>query len=432
MQVLIVGSGGREHALAWKVSQSPRVDRVFVAPGNAGTACERGIENVEIPWNDSPSLVGFAKTAGIGLTIIGPEAPLVSGIVDRFAEAGLRCFGPSRQASQLEGSKTFSKDFLSRHSIPTASYHSFTEIGPACAGLDEIGLPCVIKADGLAAGKGVVIAASREQGMQTIHAMLAGNRFGDAGRRIVIEQFLTGEEASFICMVDGKNILSLASSQDHKAAFDGDLGPNTGGMGAYSPAPVVDSRMHEKIIDQVIAPTVAGMAADGMPYTGFLYAGLMIGDDRVPRVLEFNCRSGDPETQPIMLRLQSDLVEHCLAALDGKLDQQVARWDSRPALGVVMAADGYPGPCESGHVINGLENNHPSDSRIFHSGTRWMDGQAVTAGGRVLCVTALGEHIAAAQGRAYQAASTIQWDGCWYRHDIGHRAVHRFVRDTDR
>ncbi len=431
MQVLIVGSGGREHALAWKASQSPAVEKVFVAPGNAGTAGERGVENVGIPVNDSASLVEFAKTSGIGLTIIGPEAPLVLGIVDRFEEAGLRCFGPSRQASRLEGSKTFTKDFLRRHSIPTASYGSFTEAPPARDYLEEVGFPCVIKADGLAAGKGVIIVTSREQGRETIHAMLAGNQFGQAGHRIVIEQFLTGEEASFICMVDGENILSLASSQDHKAAFDGDSGPNTGGMGAYSPAPVIDGPMHEKIIRQIIAPTVAGMAGDGMPYTGFLYAGLMIGEDIVPRVLEFNCRSGDPETQPILLRLQSDLVEHCLSALDGELHQQVARWDPRPALGVVMAADGYPESYDSGLVINGLENNSQPDCKIFHSGTRWVDGQTVTAGGRVLCVTALGEHISAAQERAYQAANSIHWDGCWYRRDIGYRAIQGSLKSPE-
>jgi phosphoribosylamine--glycine ligase len=425
MKILIVGGGGREHALAWKVNQSPLVDVVYVAPGNAGTESEPGIFNVDIAAGNTDELVEFALRSDIDLTIIGPEDPLVSGIVDRFQDAGLKCFGPSEKASQLEGSKTFTKEFLERHSIPTAAYESFTELSPALEYLSAAELPVVIKADGLAAGKGVIIAESRDQGESAITDMLAENRFGRAGNRVVIEEYLQGEEASFICMVDGKNVLEMASSQDHKAAFNGDTGPNTGGMGAYSPAPVVDEAMHNAIMELVIRPTVTGLAAEGIPYTGFLYAGVMIGSDSVPRVLEYNCRFGDPETQPIMMRLQSDLVEHCLAALAGKLDQETAIWDSRVALGVVIAANGYPGACHSGDIISGLDSDKRNDSKIFHAGTRSRDGVVVTSGGRVLCATALGPQIEDAHRLAYELARSIHWEGCWCRDDIGYRAIGR-------
>jgi phosphoribosylamine--glycine ligase len=425
MKILIVGGGGREHALAWKVNQSPLVDAVYVAPGNAGTESEPGICNVNIAAGNTIELVDFAVRSGIDLTIIGPEDPLVDGIVDRFQDAGLKCFGPSKKASQLEGSKTFTKEFLERHSIPTAAYKSFTELSPALEYLAAAELPVVIKADGLAAGKGVIIAESREQGKSAITDMLAENRFGQAGNKVVIEEFLQGEEASFICMVDGKNVLEMASSQDHKAAYNGDTGPNTGGMGAYSPAPVVDAAMHKAIMDQVIRPTVTGLAAEGIPYTGFLYAGVMIGGDGVPRVLEYNCRFGDPETQPIMMRLQSDLVEHCLSALAGELDQETAVWDSRAALGVVIAANGYPGAYRSGDIIRGLNIENRSDSKIFHAGTRYEEGAVITSGGRVLCATALGPQIEDAHRLAYELARSIHWEGCWYRDDIGYRAIGR-------
>ncbi|NVJ68029.1 MAG: phosphoribosylamine--glycine ligase [Gammaproteobacteria bacterium] len=423
MNVLIIGSGGREHALAWKTAQSEKVSKVFVAPGNAGTALENKVENVAIGSENIDGLIAFAKDNNVELTIVGPEAPLVIGVVDAFAEAGLKCFGPTQGAAQLEGSKAFTKDFLARHKIPTAAYQNFTEIEPAKAFVREMGTPIVIKADGLAAGKGVIIAENFEQADAAIDDMLAGNKFGDAGHRVVVEEFLQGEEASFIVMVDGKNILPLATSQDHKARDNGDKGPNTGGMGAYSPAPVVTPEMHDRIMQQVIIPTVEGMESEGHPYTGFLYAGVMIDKDGVPKVLEFNCRFGDPETQPIMSRLQSDLSELCLAAIDGKLDTVEANWDPRAALGVVLAAGGYPESYPKGDVISGIEN--VVDGKVFHAGTAEKDGQVVTNGGRVLCVVALGENVTEAQKKAYQAVDKISWDKVYFRTDIGHRAIAR-------
>ncbi|WP_251358774.1 phosphoribosylamine--glycine ligase [Kangiella sp. TOML190] len=423
MKVLIIGSGGREHALAWKVAQSSKVEQVFVAPGNAGTALEDKVSNVAIDSADIESLITFAKGNHVELTIVGPEAPLVIGVVDAFSEAGLKCFGPTQGAAQLEGSKAFTKDFLARHQIPTAAYQNFTEIEPAKAYVRQMGTPIVIKADGLAAGKGVIIAETLEQADEAIDDMLAGNKFGDAGHRVVVEEFLQGEEASFIVMVDGKNILPLATSQDHKARDNGDTGPNTGGMGAYSPAPVVTPEMHERIMQQVIVPTVQGMESEGHPYTGFLYAGVMIDKDGIPKVLEFNCRFGDPETQPIMSRLQSDLSELCLAAIDGKLDVMEADWDPRAALGVVMAAGGYPETYPKGDVISGLEQ--VAEGKVFHAGTAEKDGQIVTNGGRVLCVVALGDTVTQAQSKAYAAVKHVSWDKVYYRTDIGHRAISR-------
>jgi phosphoribosylamine--glycine ligase len=425
MKVLIVGGGGREHALAWKVAQSPQVDQVYVAPGNAGTAREPRIENLPIDSNDIDGLVGFARQQAIGLTIVGPEAPLVRGVVDAFQRAGLRCFGPTARAARLEGSKSFTKDFLARHRIPSGAYASFTEIGPALAYLHHVGAPIVVKADGLAAGKGVILAQDLETAEAAVRDMLAGDRFGDAGHRVVIEELLDGEEASFIVMVDGEHVLPMASSQDHKPRDDGDRGPNTGGMGAYSPAPVVTPELHQRILDQVIQPTVQGLAAEGMPYTGFLYAGLMIGRDGVPKVLEYNCRFGDPETQPIMLRLRSDLVELCQAALDGRLDACRADWDPRASLGVVMAAGGYPEAYAKGMLISGLPQGEEPDRKVFHAGTREQDGRVVTDGGRVLCVTALGEGVAQAQRRAYELVRRISWPQAYYRNDIGYRAIER-------
>jgi len=425
MKILIVGGGGREHALAWKVARSPRVDQVYVAPGNAGTAREPGVENLAIDSNDIGALVSFAQQQAIGLTIVGPEAPLVRGVVDAFQVAGLRCFGPTARAARLEGSKTFTKDFLARHRIPTGAYASFTEVGPALAYLHGVGAPIVVKADGLAAGKGVILAQDLDTAEAAVRDMLAGNRFGDAGHRVVIEEFLTGEEASFIVMVDGEHVLPMASSQDHKARDNGDLGPNTGGMGAYSPAPVVTPELHQHIMDQVIQPTVQGLASEGIRYTGFLYAGLMIGPDGIPKVLEYNCRFGDPETQPILLRLRSDLVELCQAALDGRLDQCSADWDPRASLGVVMAAGGYPEAYAKGIVISGIPDSDEPDRKVFHSGTREQDGQVVTDGGRVLCVTALGEDVAQAQARAYELVRRISWHDAYYRDDIGYRALQR-------
>ncbi len=425
MNILVIGSGGREHALAWKAAQSPLADRVFVAPGNAGTAREPGVENVAIGVGDIDALVAFARDKAIGLTIVGPEAPLVAGVVDAFTEAGLKCFGPTAGAAQLEGSKAFTKDFLARHHIPTADYANFTEIEPALAYLREQGAPIVVKADGLAAGKGVIVAMTLEEAEAAVKDMLAGNAFGDAGHRVVIEEFLDGEEASFIVMADGKNILPMATSQDHKRVGDGDTGPNTGGMGAYSPAPVVTPAIHARIMAEVIEPTIKGMAAEGLPYTGFLYAGLMIMADGQPKVIEYNCRFGDPETQPIMLRMRSDLVAHCLAALEGRLDTQQTAWDPRAALGVVLAAGGYPGAYEKGKVISGLGEGEDETRKIFHAGTAERDGQVITAGGRVLCATALGDTVAEAQQAAYELASHIHWDGMFYRKDIGYRAVAR-------
>jgi len=426
MKVLIVGNGGREHALAWKSTQSPLVDTVFVAPGNGGTAQEPGVRNVDIAAEDLDGLLAFALAQRIDLTIVGPEAPLVAGLVDRFQAAGLPCFGPNRGAAQLEGSKSFTKDFLRRHDIPTAAYGSFTAIEPALAYLRQVGAPIVIKADGLAAGKGVILAQDLGTAEAAVRDMLGGGRFGAAGNRIVIEEFLRGEEASFIALVGQGQILPMASSQDHKARDDGDLGPNTGGMGAYSPAPVVTPELHARIMAEVMEPTVAGMAAEGLPYSGFLYAGLMIGEDGRPRVLEYNCRFGDPETQPILMRLRSDLVALCLAALDGRLAEMQADWDPRPALGVVMAAGGYPERYQKGGIITGLEAAAElADTKVFHAGTLRREGQTLTNGGRVLCVTALGETVSAAQARAYAAVNRIHWQDGFYRRDIGHRAIAR-------
>ncbi|MGD8574858.1 MAG: phosphoribosylamine--glycine ligase, partial [Gammaproteobacteria bacterium] len=388
MKVLVIGGGGREHALAWKLAQSRGVSRVFVAPGNAGTASEPSVENVDIAATDLEALRDFALAEHVGLTVVGPEAPLVAGIVDLFRQADLRCFGPDRRAARLEGSKIFAKDFLSRHHIPTAQYRTFTDPDLAADYIRQHGAPVVVKADGLAAGKGVVVARSVDEAVQAVQDMLAGNAYGDAGHRVVVEDFLEGEEASFIVMCDGSHILPLATSQDHKARDEGDRGPNTGGMGAYSPAPVVTPAVHERIMDEVIKPTVAGMAADGSPYTGFLYAGLMIGPDGTPRVMEFNCRFGDPETQPILMRLNSDLAALCDAALDQRLDSLSVEWDPRAALGVVMAAGGYPGSYRKGDVIEGLDAKLP-DTKVFHAGTSERDGKVLTAGGRVLCVVAL-------------------------------------------
>ncbi|GAA4361237.1 phosphoribosylamine--glycine ligase [Kangiella marina] len=427
MNVLIIGSGGREHALAWKAAQSEKVEKVFVAPGNAGSALEDKVENVAIGVEAIDELVAFAKDNQVELTIVGPEAPLVIGVVDSFTNAGLKCFGPTKGAAQLEGSKAFTKDFLARHQIPTAAYQNFTDIEPAKAYVRQMGTPIVIKADGLAAGKGVIIAQTEAEADAAIDDMLAGNKFGDAGHRVVIEEFLQGEEASFIVMVDGKNILPLASSQDHKARDNDDKGPNTGGMGAYSPAPVVTAEMHDRIMQQVIVPTVEGMAAEGHPYTGFLYAGVMIDAAGVPKVLEYNCRFGDPETQPIMSRLNSDLVELCLTAIDGKLDTATADWDPRAAIGVVMAAGGYPDSYPKGDIISGLDavNDINTIGKVFHAGTAEKDGNIVTNGGRVVCVVALGDNVTEAQQKAYQAVDKISWDKVYYRTDIGHRAIAR-------
>ncbi len=425
MKVLVVGGGGREHALAWKAAQSPKVDQVYVAPGNAGTALEDGIENVNIGAEDIPALLDFAKNNDIGLTIVGPEAALVDGIVDEFSAAGLKAFGPSKGAAQLEGSKAFTKDFLARHNIPTGAYGNFTDEAEAIAYVKQQGAPLVVKADGLAAGKGVILAQTEDEAIAAVTDMLSGNRFGDAGARVVIEEFLFGEEASFICMVDGKNILPMATSQDHKARDNGDTGPNTGGMGAYSPAPVVTPEIHNRIMNEVIRPTVDGMAAEGNDYTGFLYAGVMIDETGKPNVLEYNVRFGDPETQPIMMRLKSDLVEHCLAALDGKLDNETTDWDERTSIGVVLAAGGYPDDYNKGDVISGLDSADNINTKIFHAGTAEKDGQVVTAGGRVLCACALGDSVTDAQAKAYEIVNAISWDKVYFRTDIGHRAIAR-------
>ena len=425
MKVLVIGSGGREHALAWKCAQSSAVERVFVAPGNAGTAREDKVENVAIEVMDFVALAHFAESNNVGLTIVGPEAPLVSGIVDLFRERNLACFGPSARAAQLEGSKAFSKDFLSKHGIPTAAYQTFTDIGSAAAFIRNNGAPIVIKADGLAAGKGVIVAMTEAEAITAAEDMLGGNKFGEAGHRVVIEQFLEGEEASFIAMVDGSNVLPMATSQDHKARDDGDLGPNTGGMGAYSPAPVVTYEVYRRIMDQVILPTVKGMAADGNEYTGFLYAGLMVSAEGNVSVVEFNCRFGDPEAQPVMLRLQSDLPELCLAAINRELDAHSAEWDSRSAVGVVLAAGGYPGTYAKGDVIQGLETVHGDHQKIFHAGTAEKAGEVVTNGGRVLCATALGDSVYAAQAAAYELANSIGWKNVYFRRDIAYRAIAR-------
>ncbi|MBW1779506.1 MAG: phosphoribosylamine--glycine ligase [Deltaproteobacteria bacterium] len=425
MNILIVGSGGREHALAWKAARSDRVETVFVAPGNAGTAREPGVENIQIGSDDLKALIAFAKKEKVALTIVGPEAPLVAGITDAFYEAGLRCFGPTRVAAQLEGSKAFCKDFLARHHIPTGAYQTFTEAEPAIAYIRRQGAPIVVKADGLAAGKGVIIAGSESEAVAAVQGMLSGKDFGDAGKKVIVEACLRGEEASFIVMVDGEHILPLATSQDHKARDNGDHGPNTGGMGAYSPAPVVTPRIYDRIMKEVIAPTVTGMAAEGHPYTGFLYAGLMISEDGTPQVLEYNCRFGDPETQPIILRLKSDLVHMCQSAVEGRLDQIAAEWDERAALGVVMAAGGYPIRYRKGDPITGLPEQEEEGVKVFHAGTRLEDGRVVTNGGRVLCATALGATVSEAQARAYDLTQRIQWDGVYFRTDIGYRAVAR-------
>jgi phosphoribosylamine--glycine ligase len=423
MKILIVGGGGREHALAWKVSQSPKVSQVFVAPGNAGTALETRLENIAIVADDIKGLLEFAQQNTIDLTIVGPEVPLVKGIVDCFIEAGLACFGPRAAAAQLEGSKSFCKDFMARYGIPTAEYQSFVALEAAIAYIKAKGAPIVVKADGLAAGKGVVVAETEQQAIAAVEDMLSGNSFGQAGCKVVIEEFLRGEEASFIVMADGKHALAMATSQDHKARDNGDKGPNTGGMGAYSPAPVVTAEIHQRVMEQVIMPTLKGMAADGNDYTGFLYAGLMIAADGSLKVLEYNCRFGDPETQPIMLRLKSDLVDLCLAALAQQLDQVSSDWDERPALGVVMAAGGYPDSYHSGDVISGLPEVESADSKVFHAGTARQGENVVTAGGRVLCVCALGADIKTAQQKAYQLVEKIHWDAVYYRTDIGFKAI---------
>ena len=425
MNILIIGSGGREHALAWKAAQSPLADTVYVAPGNAGTALESSVENADVDTSDFQALIAFALNKEIGLTIVGPEAPLVNGVVDAFTAAGLKIFGPSRGAAQLEGSKAFTKDFLARHEIPTAAYGNFTDIDEALAYLDEVGAPIVVKADGLAAGKGVIVAMTLDEARSAVRDMLSGNAFGEAGHRVVIEEFLDGEEASFIVMADGKNALPMATSQDHKRVGDGDTGLNTGGMGAYSPAPVVTHEIYQRIMDEVINPTISGMAREGFPYTGFLYAGLMIMPDGTPKVIEYNCRFGDPETQPIMLRMRSDLVVHCLTALEGKLDEETTEWDERCSLGVVMAAGGYPGDYRTGDRISGLPEEPAEDSKVFHAGTRMEEGEVVTAGGRVLCVTALGNSVTEAQQKAYALVDTISWDDAFCRRDIGYRAITR-------
>lgn len=426
MNVLIIGSGGREHALAWKAAQSPLVEKVFVAPGNAGTATEPGLENVAIDAMAFAELADFAEKNNVGLTIVGPEAPLVGGVVNYFEERGLKCFGPRKGAAQLEGSKAFTKDFLARHKIPTADYQNFTEVEPALAYLREKGAPIVVKADGLAAGKGVIVAMTLQEAEDAVKDMLSGNAFGAAGCRVVIEEFLDGEEASFIVMVDGKNIVAMATSQDHKRIGDADTGPNTGGMGAYSPAPVVTADVHARVMREIIEPTVKGMAAEGNDYTGFLYAGLMIDKNGVAKVIEYNCRFGDPETQPIMMRMQSDMVELCLAAVDGKLAGKEAKWDSRASVGVVLAAGGYPNDFAKGDVISGLPAVAAADAKVFHAGSKLnAEGQVVTNGGRVLCAVGLGETVTAAQQKAYELTRQIQWNKVYFRNDIAYRAIAR-------
>ncbi|MGF1903706.1 phosphoribosylamine--glycine ligase [Aliivibrio salmonicida] len=425
MRVLIIGAGGREHALGWKAAQNPNVETVFIAPGNAGTALEPKLENVAIDVEDIASLVAFAKEKAIELTIVGPEGPLVIGVVDAFREAGLPIFGPTKAAAQLEGSKAFTKDFLARHDIPTGYYSNFTEIEPALAYVREQGAPIVVKADGLAAGKGVIVAMTLKEAEDAIKDMLSGNVFGEAGSRVVIEEFLEGEEASFIVMVDGASVLPMATSQDHKRVGDKDTGPNTGGMGAYSPAPVVTPEIHNRILEEVIYPTVRGMDAEGAPYTGFLYAGLMIDADGTPKVIEYNCRFGDPETQPIMMRMESDLVELCLMAIDEKLDEAESKWDPRAAIGVVLAAGGYPADYAKGDVIS-LPATELEGQKIFHAGTtNNAAGDVTTNGGRVLCATALGNTVSEAQERAYELTKQVSWNGMFHRNDIGYRAIAR-------
>ncbi len=424
MKVLVVGGGGREHALAWKLARSERSEQVFVAPGNAGTAAESGVENIAIAADDLDALVDFARDHAIDLTVVGPEAPLVAGIVDRFHALALPIVGPTGAAAALEGSKAFAKDFLARHTIPTAEYRTFESIDPALAWVHERGAPLVIKADGLAAGKGVIIARDMDAAEAAVRDILGG-AFGGAGARVVVEDFLEGEEASFICLVDGRTVVPLASSQDHKTRDDGDTGPNTGGMGAYSPAPVVTDAVHERIMREIVEPTVAGMAAEGRPINGFLYAGLMIGPDGAPRVLEFNVRGGDPETQPILMRLASDAVDLFEATANGRLSSIEPRWDKRAALGVVMAAGGYPEQYRKGDVITGIDGVDDDDVKVFHAGTSREGDEVRTAGGRVLCVTALGPDVVAARKRAYKAVAGIDWPDVHYRRDIGHRAIDR-------
>ncbi len=424
MKVLIIGGGGREHALAWKCASSPRVSTVIVAPGNAGTAVEPKVRNADVSAEDVPGLVALARSEGVGLTIVGPEAPLVAGVVDEFIKAGLRCFGPRRAPAQLEGSKAFTKEFLKRHRIPTASYATFTRETFDREYVRRQRTPIVVKASGLAAGKGVVIAETADSAIATAEAMFAG-QFGESGHIVVIEEFLPGEEASFIVMADGTHILPLATSQDHKRLRDADQGPNTGGMGAYSPAPVVTDEMHSRIMKEVMEPAIRGLASDGMPYTGFLYAGIMIAPDGTPNVLEFNCRFGDPETQPIMMRLQSDLTLLCEAALDGRLDTVCAQWDPRAALGVVMAAAGYPDDVRKGDAIEGLDRAAALPGKVFHAGTRVQSGRVVTSGGRVLCAVGLGSTVSAAQAEAYALVEAISWSGVQYRRDVGYRAIAR-------
>lgn len=424
MNILIIGNGGREHALAWKCAQNPSVTQIFVAPGNAGTALENKVQNIDIAVNQIEELKNFAKNNKIDLTIVGPEVPLSLGVVDQFEQAGLKIFGPTKACAQLESSKSFAKDFLQKNHIPTATYQTFTQVQDALNYLNKQSFPIVIKADGLAAGKGVIIAQNKQEAENAVKDMLEQNRFGDAGAKVVIEEFLTGEEVSFIVMCDGEHVLPLATSQDHKARDDGDMGPNTGGMGAYSPAPIVDEILHTKIMEQVIYPTINAMKAMGTPYKGFLYAGLMINDKHEPYVLEFNCRFGDPETQPILMRLQSDLIELCLAGVDGRLDQVSAEWDPRFALGVVMAAGGYPDDYRKGDVITGLEKVE-NTVKVFHAGTALKDNQVITNGGRVLCVTALSKTAIGAQQKAYNNVKKIHWNDAYFRTDIGFKAVLR-------
>jgi len=425
MKILIVGNGGREHALAWKALQSPVAEQVFVAPGNAGTATEPGLENVAIESTDIEGLVAFAQKQHIDLTIIGPEAALAAGVVDAFEAANLPCFGPTRRAARLEASKNFAKTFLARYDIPTAAYRTFTDYGQALDYVRDQPLPIVIKADGLAAGKGVVIAHDLQTAQKALRNMLVDDQFGTSGHRVVIEEFLVGEEASFICLVDGETVVPLASSQDHKARDEGDTGPNTGGMGAYSPASIVTDTLHERIMNDIIHPTLRGLATEGTPYRGFLYAGLMISPEGAPFVVEFNCRLGDPETQPILMRLQSDLVTACKAAIEGKLDGLKLTWDSRTAVGVVMAAEGYPIKVRTGDIIAGLGVEPPADVHVFHAGTALKEGNITTSGGRVLCVTALGKTVREASGVAYKHIQHISWPGCFFRKDIAHRALAR-------
>ena len=425
MNILIIGNGGREHALAWKVAQDPRVEKIFIAPGNAGTAAESKCENVAIDVLAIDQLADFAEHNNVALTIVGPEAPLVAGVVDTFRLRNLDIYGPTAAAAQLEGSKAFTKDFLARHNIPTGRYANFTEVEPALAYLREQGAPIVIKADGLAAGKGVIVAMTLAEAEAAVIDMLAGNAFGDAGSRVVIEEFLEGEEASFIVMVDGENVLPMATSQDHKRVGDGDTGPNTGGMGAYSPAPVVTDAVHQRVLDEIIYPTVRGMAAEGNVYTGFLYAGLMIDKDGAPKIIEYNCRFGDPETQPILLRLESSLVLLIEAALAKALDKVEAQWDPRPSLGVVIASGGYPADYSEGHEIKGLDAAAQLEGKVFHAGSSLKEGKIINTGGRVLCATALGNSVAEAQANAYKLAEKISWEGSFYRKDIGYRAIAR-------